>query len=163
MQVKRAGQLLIALVLLAALPAVTGCPSQSQVAALTQVLGNDSAQIAAAEGNAALAAQLKADTAAAVLAVDNWQKGTSAQMAIEAMNIVIADLNLLPAAGSYAPLIALALGTAQSILAILQPAPPPAALAKLKLSGSVPTTAKEFQRQWQAIRKANPQLQAALK
>lgn len=160
MQVKRSAGVLIALVLLAALPVLTGCPSQSQIAALTQVLGNDSAQIAAIEGNPTLAAQLKADTAAAVLAVNNWQKGTNSQMAIEAMNIVISDLNLIPQTGPYAQLIVLAIGTAQSIIALMQPpAPVPATLAKLKLKGPVPTTAAEFQKQWNAILAANPQLQ----
>lgn len=140
---------------------LTGCPNQSQIAALTQVLGNDSAQIATIEGNPALAAQLKADTAAAVMAVNNWQKGTNAQMAIEAMNIVIADLNLIPNTGPYVQLIVLAIGTAQSIIALMQPpAPAPAALAKLKATGTaIPTTAKEFQKQWNAIIKANPQIQ----
>lgn len=157
MHTKRAVQFLIALILLTTLPVLTGCPSQSQVAALTQVLGNDSAQIAALEGNTALAAQLKADTAAAVVAVNNWKKGTNSQMASEAMNILMSDLNLIPNVGPYAPLLTLAIGTAQSILALLAPATPVA--PKAKLSGPVPTTAKEFQKEWNAIVKANPQIQ----
>lgn len=148
---KRAAQVLIALILLVTLPVLTGCPQQSQIAALTQVLGNDSAQIAAIEGNPQLAAQLKADTAAAVLAVNNWQKGTNAQMAIEAMNIVIGDLQLIPNTGPYAQLIVLAIGTAQSIIALLQPPSPAAAVSIARLGHPAPTTAKEFQQQWNAI------------
>lgn len=159
MQMKRAVQFLVALTLLATLPVLMGCPSQSQVAALTQVLGNDSAQIAALEGNTALAAQLKADTTAAVVAVDNWKKGTSSQMAMEAMNILVSDLNLIPNVGPYAPLITLAIGTAQSIIALLSPATPVA--ARMKLAEPVPQTAKEFTRQWNAI-KANLKVQGKI-
>jgi TctA family transporter len=162
MQAKRAVQSLIAVLILGMLAPLTGCPSQSQVAALTQVLGNDSAQIAALEGNPALAAQLKADTAAAVVAVNNWKKGTNSQMAIEALNIVIADLNLIPNVGPYAALITFAVGTAQSILALLQPASA-MTTPRVKLSQPAPQTAKEFQKQWKAIIAANPQLKAAVR
>lgn len=151
---KHAAHFLIAILLMGTLPMLMGCPSQSQIAALTQVLGNDSAQIATLEGNTVLAAQLKADTAAAVLAVNSWQKGTNSQMAIEALNILVTDLNLIPNVGPYQPLIVLAIGTAQSILALLQPASAFTS-PRVKLSQPAPQTAKEFQKQWNAIVAAN--------
>ena len=45
---------------------LTGCNPQSTIAALTQTLGSASASVASIEGNTALAAQLTADTEAAV-------------------------------------------------------------------------------------------------
>lgn len=103
---------------------VLGCPSQTTLAALVNELGTSAAAIAQLEGNQQLATQLQKDTAVASTAIQNWKPGTNGQMAVEAINIVIDDLNLIcgqaPQCGQYGPLITLALGTAENIITILE-------------------------------------------
>ena len=156
----------IALLFLATLP-MTGCPAQTTLAALTNTLGTAAASIATLEGNTALAAKLQADTAAAATAIQNWKSGTNAQMAVEAINIVIDDLNLICPVGGicgpYGPLIVLALGTAQSIIAILNPTATPNAAkvgpnARVNLGHPAPKTAAEFKAQWNGIAQSDPAL-----
>jgi hypothetical protein len=134
----------------------TGC-NQSTIAALVSTLGNAASTIAAVEGNATLAAQLKTDTAAAVTAVTNWKSGTPSQDAVQAIQIVIDDLNLICSPNGpapcrpYAPLVALALGTAESIILILHPATTAFGVKgdvqKTNL-GYYPTDSKTFKTQW---------------
>ena len=119
---------------------IAGCPSQSQIAGLVNVLGTDAATIATLQGNPTVAAKLTADTAAAVTAVDNWKSGTSSQEAVEALNLVIADLNLIPQAGPYATYIVLAVTTAQTIITLLQPS---TGIATASAKVAVPTV-KQF-------------------
>lgn len=147
-----------------------GCPSQSQLASLTEILGSSAANVAQLEGNSSLATKLQTDTAAAVAAVKNWKSGTPANEAIEALNIVSSDLKLIlnqpgiPAdAPQYAPLITLAIGAAQGILAILQPASTTTqpAVRSATVTAPAPKTAPEFKKQWNAIVAANPPLSAA--
>jgi len=152
---------------LALLPTV-GCISQSQIAALTQTLGNSAQQIAVLEGNPTLAATLLADTNAAVTAINNWKSGTPATEVIQALGIVEADLNLIPGTSQYAPLVDIAIATVQTILTLLPPpstpVPAPAALKTMRtvnLGHPAPTTAKQFKAQWNAVVAANPNLAAA--
>ena len=98
---------------------MVGCLTQSTMASLIGVLGNATASIASIEGNTALATQIKTDTAAASAAVLAWNSGTPAQDAIEALNIVEDDLNLIPMSGAYVALVDLGIGTIESILAML--------------------------------------------
>lgn len=128
---------------------MVGCLTQSTMASLIGVLGNATASIASIEGNTALATQIKTDTAAASASVLAWKSGTPAQDAIEALNIVEDDLNLIPicaavvndgkvahvsgldgdsanCAGILA-LVDLGIGTIESILAML-PASTPASV-----------------------------------
>lgn len=148
------------LAVLLILPVVflTGCPSQSTLAALTNILGTSAASIVALEGNTGLAAQLKSDTAAAVSAVSGWKTGTPAQNVIQALGIVEDDLNLIPATGPYVPLIDLAIGTVESIIALLPPptgASPSFATAHAKrtitLHGPIPSTASQYKTQWNSL------------
>jgi hypothetical protein len=134
---------------------------------LTSTLGNAAASIAVIEGNTTLAAQLQTDTAAAVTAIQNWKSGTPAQNVVAALNIVIQDINLICAngiCGSYEPLIVLALGTVQSIIAIVDPGATPAE-AKVGPNARVhlayyPVNAKDFKTQWNNIANSNSQLAA---
>jgi hypothetical protein len=98
---------------------MVGCLTQSTMASLIGVLGNATASIASIEGNTALATQIKTDTAAASAAVLDWNSGTPAQDAIEDLNIVEDDLNLIPMSGAYVALVDLGIGTIESILAML--------------------------------------------
>lgn len=134
---------------------MVGCTSQATIAALTDTLGNAASAIAAVEGNTALATKLQTDTAAAVSAVKTWKSGTPAQMAIEALNLVQDDLQLIPATGPYVPLIDICIGAVDAILAEL-----PASQAvtahvggsnrAIHLSQPAPKTAKQFKKQWNA-------------
>ncbi|MDE3106398.1 MAG: hypothetical protein KGK08_14605 [Acidobacteriota bacterium] len=154
-------------VLLVAMP-LQGCVSQGQIAALTQTLGTSSANIATIEGNTQLAAQLLADTNAAVMAIDNWKTGTTTQNIVEALGIVQQDLNLIPATSQYTPLIDVAIATVQSILVLL-----PASSASttptiahptrvVSLGHPAPKTAGEFRKQWNAVCAKNAALAPAV-
>jgi hypothetical protein len=134
------------------------CVSQSTLATLVTVLGNATSSIAAIEGTTSLATQIKADTAAASSAVLNWKKGTPAQEAIQALNIVEDDLNLIPATGPYVALIDLGIGTVESILELLPQ--PTSALKKSSIHrrsvNAVKITrwenpGKEFKERWNKI------------
>lgn len=147
-------------VILLALPE-TGC-SQSQLAQLTQVLGQDTSNVAKAMGNTSLSTQIDAATAAAVSAINGWKNGTPATDIIQALGIVEADLNLIPIASPYIPLIDIAIATVQSILALL-PAPAPVTLQGTRmrtvyLGHPAPKTAKAFKAQWNAVVDKNPKI-----
>jgi hypothetical protein len=147
----------VAVALVATFIFLAGCPSQSQLAALTQVLGSAAASIATLEGNPTLAVKLTTDTAAAVKAVQNWKPGTPTQDVVQVLNIVMDDLNLFPQVGPYAPLIVLAIGTVVSIIEILQPAPTGGAVVSKVHLVNAPKTAKEFKAQWNSLCAAHPE------
>lgn len=145
-----------------------GCPAQSTLAALVSTLGNSASSIAALEGNSSLATKIQTDTQAASTAVLNWKSGTPATEAIEAINLVEDDLSLFPITGQYAPLIDLALGTAESIIEILNPtgATTPATTAHaahrtVTLPFAAPKTSSAYKKQWNAIVAQNPSLKSA--
>jgi hypothetical protein len=148
---------------------MNGCVSRVILSALVATLGSATSSLANLEGNPTLAAQIKTDTTAAVSAIDNWQSGTPAQDVIEALGIVIDDLNLIPGTGPFAPLIDLALATVQSILEIVtnnSPAPVTAHRAKVphrtvSYTGKVPKNSGDFKKKWNSIVMANPQLAPA--
>ena len=147
---------------------IAACTSQSTLSSLVTILGNSTASIATIEGNTSLAAQIKSDTTAASAAVLAWKSGTSAAMAIEALNIVEDDLNLIPATGPYVPLIDLAIGTVESILALLpQPVATATAIATARAKGiqrrtvyiaKPPKDADHFKSAWNGIVAGNPAL-----
>ena len=145
----------------------TGC-NQGTISALVSTLGAAASTVAAMEGNQAVAAKLKADSAAFAVAVKNWKQGTPAQDAIQALNLVIDDLDLICPTGGpcgpYAPLIVLALGTAESIIAILNPTTQTygtrAQVRKVNL-GYYPSTAKDFKTAWNGICGSDPALASA--
>jgi hypothetical protein len=146
---------------------VTAC-NQNTLATLVTTLGNASASIAALEGNTALAATLKADTAAATTAVLNWKSGTPTQNVIQALNLVEADLNLIPSISQYAALVDLAIGTVESIIEIVQPGASsidsvntrPGVTHRVYLANA-PKNAAQFKAAWQAKIDANPALAKA--
>ncbi len=134
---------------------MAGCPSQTSIAALVTVLGNAASSIAALEGNTALAATLKTDTAAGASAVANWKSGTPSQNVISALNLVEADLDLFPVTSRYAPLVDLAIGTVESILEIIHPGASsidsvhlrPGITHRVSLANP-PKTAAQFTKEW---------------
>ena len=97
----------------------TGCgASQTTLADIVTTLGNTIAAVETLEGNSALAAQIQKDTAAAQSAVLGWKAGSPTQDVVQALNLVVSDLNLLPVAISPtdAALIALAVSTVEELL-----------------------------------------------
>lgn len=140
----------------------TGCAPQATIAALTQTLGSAAASVAAIEGNAALATQLTNDTNAAVAAIQNWKSGTPDQEVIEALNLVQSDLALFPQTDQYAPLINLAIGTAESIIALLPNSGAlQASYRHVTLLQPAPKNAKEFTKQWNEIVSTHPGFEPA--
>jgi len=150
-----------------ALPSLTGC-SSTTIADLVQTLGNSASQIAAIEGNASLASKLLTDTGAAVTAIDNWKAGSPTQEVIEVLNVVEDDLNLFPITSAYAPLIDLAIATAESIIALLPASPAPLATGTygavahtphrhVQLGYAPPKSAKEYRKRFNAIVAAHPE------
>jgi hypothetical protein len=140
-----------------ALPAMLleGCESQQTIASLINTLGAAAEQLATYENNPTLAAKLQTDVAAASAAVLAWKKGTASQMVVEALNLVEDDLNLFPFAGPYVPLIDLAIGTVEAIMASLGLTPAPTAGAKprrqVSLAYKAPKTSKDFKSKWNAL------------
>ena len=143
----------------------TGCVPQNTLAALVTTLGNSAASIASLEGNSTLATKLQADTAAASSAIANWKSGSPAQTAIEAIQLVEDDLDLFPIGGQYEPLIVLALGTATSIIQLLNPnavgARPQTASGRHVQLAQAPKTSAQYKAQWNAIADSNSSLAAA--
>ena len=142
------------------------CFSQSQIAALASILGSTAASIAAIEGNPTLATKLTTDTAAAVAAINAWKSGTPDSEVILALNLVEDDLNLFPSTGPYVPLIDLAIGTVESILALLPQSSsaiaPHAVHRAVVLPFPAPKTASAYKGQWNVICSSDSRL-AALK
>lgn len=141
-----------------------GCPQQSTIANLTNTLGTAAARIAILQGDPVLGNRITVDKEAAVAAITNWKPGSNSDMAIQALNLVMDDLNLIPAASPYAALIDIAIITAQGIIAELAPAASPAvvnpepqaqraprARRQPKVSAPAPKTDKEFKQQWNAV------------
>jgi hypothetical protein len=139
----------IALLLLPILALMAAC-NAANIADLTSVLGNAASSIAALEGNTVLASQLKSDTAVAVLEIQEFKAGNTAQDVISALNIVLADLQLFPVTSQYAPLIGLAVATIDSIIAIVDPTAL-SANAVRSHAYTVPKSSKEFKAQWNQI------------
>lgn len=144
-----------------------GCGA-STIAELVQVLGNSASQIAALEGNTSLASKLLTDTGAAVTAIDNWKTGSPTAEVIEVLNIVMDDLSLFPITGPYVPLIDLAIGTVEAILALL-PASSGISAAAVKphvqhrtvTLTNPPKTASQYKKQFNAIVAANPAIKVS--
>lgn len=142
---------------------LTGCPSQQTIADLINTLGEATEQLATLEGNPTLSAKLATDVSAASAAVLNWKKGTTTQMIIEGLNLVEDDINLFPMAGPYVPLIDLAIGTVEAILAEFPSTTPAAVSARrrtVRLSYKAPKTNKDFAKRWNAL--APPQAHIAV-
>lgn len=157
----------------------TSCSSQQNISELVGVLGNAVAAVAAAENNPTLAAKLKVDTQRASTQILNWKNGSPAQDAIEALNLLQDDLDLIPAASPYIALVDIGIGAIDAILAQLpQGKPSPASPANSFLSAEgaaaateqvghqhrhpalakpAPKNAKEFKKQWNALVKAHPE------
>lgn len=162
---------LIAILCVAIVGSTIGCnkAQQQDIATLAQTLGSAGAQVAALEGNTALSAQITTDTNAAVLAITSFVPGTSpAQTVIQLINVVMADLSLIPAVGPYAQLIELALGTAEALIAEFSsqtntPTVTPESSVKIKTVhlSNPPRNRKDFVKQWNAIAATNPQLASA--
>lgn len=140
-----------------------GCAGQQTAADLINTLGQATEQLATLEGNTSLAARLPKDVAAASAAVLNWKKGSTTQDITEALNLVEDDLSLFPVAGPYVPLVDLAIGTVEAILAEFPSATPATVSANRRavhLPYKAPKNKKDFAKRWNAI--APPQAHIAV-
>jgi hypothetical protein len=140
---------------------LTGCTPNEQktIATLTGTLTQAVTNVAQLEGNAALAAQLQRDGSAAQAAIAGWQNGSAVDDVIEALGILQDDLNLIPYANQYAPLIDLGIGTIQTLLSLIPASSvTPSVQAKLTahrsrtvfLGHPAPKTNAEFVKEWNA-------------
>lgn len=64
-------------------------------------------------------AKYEADAAALLIQLQAWKSGTAAQDVVEAINLVIDDVNLLPVPSEYQAVIAVALAGLSSIIALV--------------------------------------------
>ena len=154
---------IITLFLIPLLIFAMACPTQQTIASFVTIMGNAAAAIAAAENNPALATKIQTDSTAAAAAVTNWKAGqTPAQDAIQALNLLQDDLNLIPGTSQYTPLVVICIGAVESILALIPapptpvPAPATAARRSVSLTGA-PKNAKQFKSQWNQVLKQHPE------
>jgi hypothetical protein len=138
----------------------TGC-NKSTIAALVQELGVSTANLATLLGSAALSTEITSLTNVAVQDINNWQAGSTSQMAIQALNDLAAALGQIPilaADPTVEAVVTLALGTIAGLLALIPvPAQPPAALKaarQLPTISNPPQTKGEFRSRWNALVKS---------
>jgi len=154
----------LAIVLVCVLSTVlAGCPSQSELAALVSILGVAASSVAEIQGDSAVAQRIDIDSRAASAAIASFQPGSPAQNAVQAISLLQTDISLIPLNDNVRPYVDLALGTAQSIIGLLQsqgqaigvvdvspvPQHAPRGVRQVDLP-VVPTTAKQFKAQWNA-------------
>lgn len=178
MTMKHSTPFVLALVFLGilAMPIMeTGCAAQQTASELISVVGNAVASILTLEGNTADAQKLKTDSATAAQQVANWQNGSPAQEATEALNLLEDDLNLIPAVDKYAPLVDIAIAAVDTLLAQLSGSAASAGMSFLgeSLSSSAtnpahrhpavkaPKNAKQFKKAWNSLLKTHPEWKLA--
>ncbi len=156
---------LVAAVLCGSLLATTtGCNGQTTAAELIATVGTAVATLETLQGNTAMVAQIKADTRAAQLAIQNWKTGTPAQDVLQVLTILQSDINLLPVNPTDQALIQLALGTVEQIVALFPGSAPPVAGAKAVRPVQLGFTVQnknDFKKQWNLIVSSNPALAGA--
>jgi hypothetical protein len=103
-----------------------GC-NTTTVADFVNLIATDAATLATYFGDTSLAAQIKADAAQIVIDITNWQSGSAATDAINAINDLIGLINAIPIAIPYEPLIVLILSALTGLLALL-----PSSVAAMK-------------------------------
>ena len=111
------------------MPMLTGC-SPDTVAAFVNTIANLAAQLATYFGAGSLATQLLALSATIATDIANWQSGSAATDAIQAINDMIDLVNQIPVLGQYSVFIDLILGALRGLLALLPQAAAAAAIAK---------------------------------
>jgi hypothetical protein len=139
-----------------------GCPSQQSLGSFLTTLGDAAIQIANIEGDSTLALKLQTDTTAAVNAVNNWKKGTDDATVIEALNLVMDDLDIFPIQSNDKALLDVAILAVEGIVNSL-PAPVAKVIASHRAATStrpVPTgkqitSESEFKRAWNFQVRAN--------
>jgi len=114
---------------LCCMPMLTGC-SPDTVAAFVNTIANLAAQLATYFGAGSLATQLLALSATIATDIANWQSGSAATDAIQAINDMIDLVNQIPVRGEYSVFIDLILGALSGLLALLPQAAAAAAIAK---------------------------------
>jgi hypothetical protein len=144
---------------------LAGCTSQTTISELTGVFGEAAAAFAAVEGDNATSKQISTDTALAVAQINAWKPGTPSQNAVQAINLLIADINLIPKLSqqdqAYADIV---LAAAGSVITFLEANSPSATGAKVYFTLLAPNNytgpkinnAKDFKKQWNALVVSHP-------
>jgi hypothetical protein len=147
--------------------AIDGCDDQNTIADLIAAVGPAVAAVVSLLGQTVLAQQLQQDTNLAVADVRNWKSGTSDQIVVEAMNLVLSDIGALSSfiPPEYQVLIGIAAAAVEAIIAILPVDSPVVASARVHskaMSAVYPKmrNAKEFRKVWNAECFVNPKLAA---
>lgn len=146
----------LASLILSILLVFQGCSQQATIAALVATLGGAVSTIVSLSGNPELGEKLRHDTQLATELINGWKPGTSAADAIRALNKVIDDIQSLQVPEKYKPFITLALGTAASIIDILNSrGGGEQAHTKVRIIDP-PHSSKEFKKDWDALRDSGP-------
>lgn len=118
------------------LPALQGC-SSATVATFVATIAKYAAQLATYFGSTSIAAQITALAATIATDIANWQNGSAATDAIQALTLLASLVNQIPIAAPYAVLIDLILGAISGLLALL-PQSVAVALVRDKTGRTVP-------------------------
>lgn len=137
----------------------TGCSAQQTAAQVLAAAGPAVAAVVAAisPNNAALAQKIQADFAAASKAAAAFKGGTPCQDVEQALNIVVADMNLVPISTQYQTLVALAIAGVESVLAVF----PACAPATANAHAAKAPTPKQWVKEWNAEVAKHPELPKA--
>jgi hypothetical protein len=143
--------------LLALLPFVliAGCTGQQTAAGLIAIVGTSVETLITTEGSA-VPAQLPADLAAAENAVKNWTAGTPTQDVVQALNLLVSDINLIPVAAQDKAYIVLAVDTTEQVIQLFQPAATANVVGihtKVKLSSKTPVS--DYKAKWNSIQQGS--------
>jgi hypothetical protein len=155
---------------------LAGCGklTTTTAAALAQVLGSATAELATLLGNTALASQIDTATTKLVGLINTWVTGSTTANIIAAINdLMVLIQSVEPLSPEITGLVTLALGTIQAILALFPPTTSPSIVApgvraaNLSSIGITHVARNEqtFRQQWNMvlapIAAANPKFQAA--
>lgn len=144
---------LIAPTLLVCLVASIGCDQQQTAAELITTVGVAVTSLEAIEGNTANMAQIQKDFAAASSLVANWKQGTPSRDVVQALNLLVQDVTLIPASPQDQARIALAAMTVGQIISMIDPANAngitvyPRALTVIQPAKN----SKDFKAKWNAL------------
>jgi hypothetical protein len=134
---------------------IAGCTGQQTAADLIAIVGT-AVEALVTQSGGTVPTQLPTDLSAAETLVKNWKSGTPTAEVNEALNLLVADINLIPVSAKDKAYISLAVGTTEQIIALFPPAPTPGATAQIsvmrvpkRMPSKTPVT--DFKEQWNAL------------
>jgi hypothetical protein len=97
---------------------LTGCDTTT-VSEFVTLIGTDAAALANFFGMGSIASQITSLASQIAVDITNWQSGSAATDAIQAINDLIGLIDTIPVATPYAPLLILILSALSGLLALL--------------------------------------------